>query len=43
MGACMARSIRVEVYLPPETIDEIDEETDNRSEWIRDAIKTKLD
>lgn len=42
MCACMARSIRVEVYLPPETIEAIDEETDNRSEWIRHAVDQKL-
>jgi metal-responsive CopG/Arc/MetJ family transcriptional regulator len=38
----MARSQRVEVYLPREMVDEIDEQTDNRSEFIRDALEEKL-
>lgn len=38
----MARSQRVEVYLPLETVEEIDERTDNRSEFIRDAVEEYL-
>lgn len=38
----MARSQRVETYLPPEMIDEIDEQTDNRSEFIREALEEYL-
>lgn len=39
----MARSQRVEVYLPPETVVAIDEHTDNRSAFIRDAVEEYLD
>lgn len=38
----MARSIRVEAYLDPETVREIDERTDNRSDFIRKAVKDRL-
>lgn len=31
-----------EVYLPPEMIDEIDAQTDNRSEFIREALEEHL-
>jgi metal-responsive CopG/Arc/MetJ family transcriptional regulator len=39
----MAKSIRVETYLSMETIQQIDDRTDNRSEFIRQAIHTELD
>jgi metal-responsive CopG/Arc/MetJ family transcriptional regulator len=39
----MSKSIRVETYLSMETIQAIDEQTDNRSEFIRQAVHTELD
>jgi metal-responsive CopG/Arc/MetJ family transcriptional regulator len=35
----MARSQRVEVYLPHETVEAIDDQTDNRSAFIRAAVE----
>lgn len=39
----MAQSIRVEAYLDYETVEAIEQRTDNRSEFIRDAVESKLE
>lgn len=39
----MAQSIRVEAYLPQYVADELERVSDNRSEFIREAVKEKLD
>jgi metal-responsive CopG/Arc/MetJ family transcriptional regulator len=39
----MAQSIRVETYLPQHVANELDRVADNRSEYIREAVKEKLD
>lgn len=35
--------MRVEAYLPQHVVDELDRVTDNRSEYIRHAVKERLD
>jgi len=39
----MAQSMRVEAYLPQHVVDELDRVTDNRSEYIREAVVAQLD
>jgi len=39
----MAQSLRVETYLPKHVVDEIDRVSDNRSEYIREAVVASLD
>lgn len=39
----VAQSIRVEAYLPQHVADELERVADNRSEFIREAVKEKLD
>lgn len=39
----MAQSVRVEAYLSRTTADELDRVAENRSEFIREAVKAKLD
>jgi len=43
VGGCVAQSIRVEAYIPQHVADELDRVADNRSEYIREAVKEKLD
>jgi metal-responsive CopG/Arc/MetJ family transcriptional regulator len=43
VGVFVAQSIRVEAYLPQHVADELDRVTDNRSEYIREAVIEKLD
>lgn len=43
VGVFVAQSIRVEAYLPQHVSDELDRVSDNRSEFIREAVKEKLD
>lgn len=38
----MARSIQVEVYLPPDLLDAVDEQTENRSAYVRELIEDDL-
>jgi len=39
----VAQKIRVEAYLPQYVADELERVSDNRSEFIREAVKDKLD
>lgn len=39
----MAQSIRVETYLPQHVANELDRVSNNRSEFVREAVKEKLD
>jgi len=43
VGIDVAQSIRVEAYIPQHVSDELDRVADNRSEFIREAVKEKLD
>lgn len=39
MGACMESKVRVETYLPIDLVQEIDQRTDNRSEYLRELAR----
>ena len=43
VGVFVAQKIRVEAYLPQHVADELERVSDNRSEFIREAVKEKLD
>lgn len=38
----MARNIGVEVYLPPDLVDRLDDEVENRSAYVRELIADDL-
>lgn len=38
----MGRKQRVEVYLAPEKVDQIDDYTNNRSEFLREAAENEI-
>jgi len=42
VGVCVAKQIRVEAYLPQELMATLEEESDNRSAFIREAVRREL-
>lgn len=42
MHAIMARTVPVQIYVPDDLLDEIDGQTDNRSEYFRQLAEDDL-